>query len=417
MGLTVCAFVSKTGHSTDPDSNGIGYGAGGVGAIYQVAEGSSNSCITAPMYATAAWPAGLQTSTILQAAQLPTSVITSRAARSTDGGASLGGDEGLSTDGPTSSREPAPPVTVVVTAGSSGLSTGATAGIGAGVGVLALAAIGAGIWFCLRKRKNRGSTPTHTTYAAPVDLNDDSGHGPRSGIEPKIEPYPSPPIGQVPEMGYAQSNQGYSQSNVASPDTNHYGQYGMAVAQQQQQQQQQSRNSMATYSDGQLSPMGSDQQRYSMSSSAGPQMNPYFPSTASQDQSGPGQAGPLPSKAHIARQSYLPAAQPYSASPGGLSPGAGSGSVSGSSSSGRGLPMPPGMSQLSESGASDSKTNLQLQSPMTSQSPTQGHGYSPVPQEPVFNVHRDAEAEPAPQGGMIDLPPMYHDVPQRRDGA
>jgi hypothetical protein len=48
---------------------------------------------------------------------------------------------------------------------------------------------------------------------------------------------------------------------------------------------------------------------------------------------------------------------------------------------------------------------------------TQGHMAdinTPVNHEPVFNIHRDAEAEPAPQGGMIDLPPMYQDVPQRR---
>jgi hypothetical protein len=32
----------------------------------------------------------------------------------------------------------------------------------------------------------------------------------------------------------------------------------------------------------------------------------------------------------------------------------------------------------------------------------------------VFNIHRDAEAEPARQSGTIDLPPMYQDVPERR---
>lgn len=388
-----------------------------------MAEGSSNSCITAPMYETAAWPNGLQTSTILQAAQLPTSVITSRSARVTATASDLSGDEGGSSEAPTSSRQTAPPVTVVVTAGSSGgLSTGATAGIGAGVGVLALAAIGAGIWFCLRKRKNRHLSPTQTTYAAPVDLNDESGHGQRTAFEPKIEPYPSPPIGQAPEMAYAQSNQNFSQSNVSSPDPRNVSQYGMATAAAGQHQPH-NRASMA-YSDNQLSPIGSsDQQRYSMASTGGPQVNPYFPSNTSQDQSstGPGQAGPLPPKSSIARHSYVPTQQPYGSMSGGLSPHSpGSGSVSGSSSSGRGLPMPPGMSQLSESGASDSKTNLQ--SPITSQAPTHGHGgheYSPVPQEqePVFNIHRDAEAEQAPQGGMIDLPPMYHDVPQRRDGG
>jgi hypothetical protein len=69
------------------------------------------------------------------------------------------------------------------------------------------------------------------------------------------------------------------------------------------------------------------------------------------------------------------------------------------------------MHSMSESGTNDSKN----QEPAQSQTGTPGHT-SPVISEPVFNIHRDAEAEPAPPSGMIDLPPMYQDVPQRRDG-
>ena len=137
------------------------------------------------------------------------------------------------------------------------------------------------------------------------------------------------------------------------------------------------------------------------------QTNPYFPPT--------GQAGPLPSKTNLARQSYQPSQQSYQGPPGGLTPHSpGPGSVSGSSSSGRPLPGPP-MQSISESGTNDTKIDI----PEHSNAGTQGHNgnTSPITSEPVFNIHRDAEAEPAPQGGMIDLPPMYHDVPQRRDGA
>lgn len=337
----------------------------------------------------------------------------------------MSGDEGGGSAVPTTSREIAPPVVTVTAPASSGggLSTGATAGIGAGVGVAALAAIIIGALFWWRKKKRGGSAAVRSTYAAPVDLNDESGHGPRSAVEPKIEPYPSPGISQQPEMAYAQSNNGnnFSQSNISSPTEGHnFGQYGLATAagynhHQQQQQPQHARSSMA-YSDNQLSPIGSGdhQQRYSMSSAgnnnnSNPQINPYFPTA---QPSGPGQAGPLPSKSDIARQSYLPAQTNYGSSTGHLTAPQSPGSVSGSSSSGRGLPMPPGIGAMSESGASDSKTNLQSPG---SHAPTQGHGQQHQgPQEAVFNIHRDAEAEPAPQSGMIDLPPMYQDVPQRR---
>lgn len=375
------------------------------------------------MYTTAAWPAGLETTTILTAAQLPTSVITSRSVRPTEGASDLSGDDaGAYSDAPTTSRQTAPPVTVVVTASGSsgGLSTGAAAGIGAGIGVVVLAAIGFGVWFCLRKRKN-GAAVAKGTYAAPVDLNDDTGHAPRSAVEPKIEPYPTPGLSQAPEMPYAQSSNNFSHSNVSSPTEGHnYAQYGMAAGaaaagygQHQHQQQysppiQQGARSSMAYSESQLSPGAGGHERYSMSSSGNPQVNPYFPTTGQI----PGQAGPLPSKADMARQSYVPAAQSYGPT-GGLSPHS-PGSVSGSSSSGRGLPMPPGMGALSESGASDSKTNLQSPG---SHTPSQGHGFAPAPQEAVFNIHRDAEAEPAQQSGMIDLPPMYQDVPQRREGG
>lgn len=163
------------------------------------------------------------------------------------------------------------------------------------------------------------------------------------------------------------------------------------------------------YSDSQMSPTGNDpSNRYSMASHPPQdQTNPYFPPA--------GQAGPLPSKTNLARHSYQPSQQSYQGPPGGLAPRSpGPSSVSGSSSSGRPLPGPP-MQSFSESGTNDTKTDM----PEQSYAGTQGHNgiTSPVTSEPVFNIHRDAEAEPAPQGGMIDLPPMYHDVPHRRDGA
>jgi hypothetical protein len=385
------------------------------------------------VYTTAAWPGSLQTTPLLASAQLPTSVITSRSARSTESASDLSGDEGASGDA-SSTRETAPPVTVIVTAsnGSSGggLSTGATAGIGAGVGVLALGAIIAGLLFWLRKRKRAPQTVNN--YARPIDLNDEGGRGGMSAVEPKVEPYPSPSMspglsGQ-PEMSY--NNQGYnpsnnfSQSNMGSGDNqgfNNY--YGVAAGSAASAAgagaagQHQSHTSMA-YSDNQMSPTGNqsdNQNRQSMSSHAdpGPLMNPYFPPTA------PGQAGPLPSKSSAARHSYQSQTQSqFQGPPGAMppqSPGA-SGSVSGSSSSGRPLPAHPGLAPLSESGTDDTKSNVQT---TASHAGTQGHSASPAPAElgPVFNIHRDAEAEPEVQGGMIDLPPMYQDVPQRKEAG
>lgn len=391
------------------NSNADGYGRGGVGGIYQVAEGASNSCIIAPMYTTAAWPGVLQTTTLLTAAALPTSIITSRSDIASSTISDVSGDDGTS-DIASSSRSTAPPVTVVVTQSDSsggGLSTGATAGIGAGVGVVALGAIIAGLLFWLRKRKR--DTGVVNSYARPVDLNEDGGHGmgrpPMSAIEPKVEPYPSPEmtgLSQTPQMPYgsslAPSNTGYDAYGVA----------GAAVGSQQHQ----SRTSMA-YSDSQMSPTGTGtgtgtgndhSNRYSMASQ-GPSTNPYFPPA--------GQAGPLPSKTNLARQSYQQSQQSFQGPPGGLAPQSPTaGSVSGSSSSGRPLPGPP-MQSFSESGTNDTKHDI----PEHSHAGTQGHegNTSPVA-EPVFNIHRDAEAEPVASSGMIDLPPMYQDVPQRRDG-
>jgi len=359
------------------------------------------------MYTTAAWPGSVQTTGLLTAAALPTSVITSRSEIASSTLSDLGGYDGYSNVA-SSSRSIAPPLTIttVVTESSkSGLSTGATAGIGAGVGVIALGAIIAGVLFWLRKRKR--TQGVGNSYARPVDLNEDGGHGgmgrpPMSAVEPKVEPYPSPEmsgLSQAPQMPYGTS---------LAPSSTGHDAYGVVGAAAVGGQQHQSRNSMA-YSDSQMSPTGNEaSNRYSMASQIPQnQTNPYFPPT--------GQAGPLPSKTNLARQSYQPSQQSYQGPPGGLTPHSpGPGSVSGSSSSGRPLPGPP-MQSISESGTNDTKIDI----PEHSNAGTQGHNgnTSPITSEPVFNIHRDAEAEPAPQGGMIDLPPMYHDVPQRRDGA
>lgn len=386
------------------DSNAYGYGTGGVGGIYQVAEGSSNSCIIAPMYTTAAWPGALQTTTIPAVAALPTSVITSRSERASSTVSDVSGDEGVS-DVASSSRVTAPPVTVIVTSSDSagGLSTGATAGIGAGVGVLALGALIAGLLFWLKRRKrNQG---TVNSYARPVDLHEDGGgRPPMSGFEPKVEPYPSPEmtgLSGAPQMAY-------NRTSLAPGSSNEYGDYGAAtaVAGAGVGGQQQSRTSMA-YTDNQMSP-GITSDRNSMASHA-PQSNPYFPPSGSAST----QAGPLPSKANLARQSYQSQRQSFQGPPGALAPQS-PGSVSGSSSSGRPLPGPPGLASMSESGTNDTKAENPTQEDQ-SHIGTQGHGtHAPVELGPVFNIHRDAEAEPAVQSGMIDLPPMYQDVPQRR---
>jgi hypothetical protein len=386
-------------------SNAYGYGTGGVGGVYQVAEGSSNACIIAPMYTTAAWPGSLQTTTLLTAAALPTSVITSRSARESSTISDVSGDEGIS-DVASSSRVTAPPVTVIVTSSDSagGLSTGAMAGIGAGVGVLALGALIAGLLFWLRKRKRNQTTVND--YARPVDLHEDgNGRPPMSGVEPKVEPYPSPEmtgLSGAPQMAY-------NRTSLAPGSSHEYGDYAPVVAAAAVGSQQQSRTSMA-YSDNQMSPVGNgnSSDRYSMASHA-PQTNPYFPPSGSTS----GQAGPLPSKTNIARQSYQSQSQSFQGPPGALAPQS-PGSVSGSSSSGRPLPGPPGLASMSESGTNDTKIDNTIPE-HESHAGTQGHGsQAPVQSEPVFNIHRDAEAEPAGQTGMIDLPPMYQDVPQRR---
>ena len=349
------------------------------------------------MYTTASWPIALETTTLLTAPALPTSLITTRTALASSTLSDVSGDDGASGVA-SSSRSTAPPMTVVVTQGdaSKGLSTGATAGIGAGVGVLALGAIIAAILFWLKKRKRDQGTVND--YARPLDLNEDGGatglgRSPTMAVEPKVEPYPSPEmtgLSQAPQIGYGQDS-------IAPSSTAYegYGAGGLAS------QQHQSRTSMA-YSDSQMSPTGAgnDSNRYSMASQ--PQANPYFPPI------GTGQAGPLPSKANLARQSY----QSYQGPPGGLAPQSPTtGSVSGSSSSGRPLPGPP-MPTMSESVTNDTKND----NPELSHAGSQGHSGNQSPiAEPMFNIHRDAEAEPAPASGMIDLPPMYQDVPQRRD--
>lgn len=370
------------------------------------------------MYTTAAWPGSVYTTEILASAQLPTSVITSRSARPTESASDLSGYEGTSAEVP-SSRTTAAPVTVIVTGSGSasggGLSTGAVAGIGAAVGVIVLGAIIGGLLFWWRKK--RRAPKTVNNYARPMDLTDEGGRGAMSAVEPKVEPYPSPEmspgLSRQPEMSY---NQAYHQSNsfgqsAMTSSTSEHGvdNYGIAAgAGGAASQPYQSRSSMS-YSDNQLSPTGNHtDNRYSVSSHGGtaPQMNSYFPP------SGPGQAGPLPSKTNVARNSFQSQPQSqYQGPSGGLTPQS-PGSVSGSSSSGRPLPAHPGLGALSEAGTDDAKTAVQG----ASHGGTQDHntGNAPVDVEPVFNIHRDAEAEPAPQGGMIDLPPMYQDVPQRR---
>jgi hypothetical protein len=173
------------------------------------------------------------------------------------------------------------------------------------------------------------------------------GRPPMSAVEPKVEPYPSPEmsgLSQAPQMAYGQSS-------LAPSNTGYDGYDAAALGSQQHH----SRTPMA-YSDSQMSPTGTGNDhsnRYSMASQQPPLTNPYFPPT--------GQAGPLPSKANLARQSYqgssgglAPALSPGMGMGMGPGSGAGSGSVSGSSSSGRPLPGPH-MQTMSESGTNDSK--------------------------------------------------------------
>jgi hypothetical protein len=69
---------------------------------------------------------------------------------------------------------------------SSGLSTGAQAGIGAGAGVVGLALIGALIFFCLRRRKQRKGSKTETASANEPFV----GGAPHYGTDAKANPQP-----------------------------------------------------------------------------------------------------------------------------------------------------------------------------------------------------------------------------------
>lgn len=435
-------FVNMGGRGSADltSSNLYGAGRGGIGGIYQVAPGSTNSCITAPVYTTSAWPAGLQTNTLLTAAALPTSVITSRSVRavSSSSSVSLGAVGGSDTMSSTPSRD-----TVTVTslsssstaaAGGGGLSTGAAAGIGAGIGCAAIALIaGLIFWWLRRKRSARSTDPRQ------VDLASESRTGPASGYEAKVEPYPSPTVtpglNQAPEMAYhptADTDTGHQYPNPFTFGAAATGAAGSYAALNQ-----------ASQSSEQLSP-GRD--RFSITSApTSSTINPYFP-----PETGAGggvspqspEAGPLPSKSNAARQSYQPSIQAY-----GMSGAAGAragqtsplspSSISGSSSSGRALPaipggprgsvsasdteakapsLPPGAGAGASSGASNAGTTGHA-APMPFMSEAQpGQAAEVGGGEVEFRRHQDAETVLPPQqeSGVVDLPPLYQDVPQRR---
>ncbi|WVQ78809.1 hypothetical protein IAT38_000900 [Cryptococcus sp. DSM 104549] len=135
----------------------LGYGRGGVAGIYAVNGGNSSQCITRPTQATGVWPATVTTDT-LDAATLPI----------------------------TQSAHPS-------SSSSSGLSHGAIAGIAVGAAAAVLLVILA--LFCLLRRKRRRGMTAQAIKDHQVDLADDypsppsiSGRG-RTGSQPMIEPY------------------------------------------------------------------------------------------------------------------------------------------------------------------------------------------------------------------------------------
>jgi hypothetical protein len=380
-------------------SNAVGTGRGGIGGIYQVAPGSSTACIVSPIF--------------------PTSVITSRSVRTSVPSSSVaisavGGVSSASTTSvrPTTQASDSTAPVVGSTGNSSGLSTGATAGIGAGIGVVAIAAIAGLIFWLMRRRKRSTALEAHP--ARQVDLND----GPRdppattyAGVEPKVEPFPSsgsspgiidPTTHLAYSSGYHERGSPLDMSTLGHPIQQYLGGAYSASGGSSTPDRTEFHDRFSI-SSGQMSPTA---------------INPYFPLVV------PGQLpqSPVPqanrplSKIEQERARQAQFQNPPTGFSSMAHMSARASSVSGSSSSGQQPPLSPiSSTMVSEVSRSSKLSNDTTAHAAANASGTINPEQHSQPEEddsqpgPVeFRRHQDAESS-----AVVDLPPLYQDVPQR----
>ena len=362
------------GINADDDSSNKGYGRGGVGGIYQVADSATGGCNPQTPQTTGQWPAGLATNS------LPSSTITP-------------GSE----------------------SGSGGLPKGAIAGIAVGA-VVGILAVLLALLFLLRRRKSREAAQGKMGVHA-VDLGDGgggtSGNGGMGGYDepqPIVEPYRQ--VGSfAPPPGHSHTHSGDMLG------------YGGQSGQSGQQ---------SGYSTGESGMRASTLAGYEMDRTTTTDSSRYL--DEDHRGSGPGLAGPLPMKSTRPSSAGYPTGGGFTPrnpqSPGMTSTTYGSQikapiTAQTTSTPSNGPPSPllgPSMRVVYH----DDPESLPMLPPgATANRYNNGdrRRRSGVPTEsgPTFRRHEDGGrvlSRPAvSEEEVVDLPPLYTDVPRDGDGA
>ena len=171
-----------------------------MGDIWEVQAGVSPlaTCITATFNGQDEWPAGVNVATLQAAPTQWSTASASAATTATTGpvGPTTGSVTGVASGEGSATASPSASNSASIIGGDTssgtksshhkgGLSTAAIAGIAAGAGVLAIAIVGLLVYCCLRKRRNE-ERHTPPGRSGGMDLAEDYQDG---QTEPKIEPY------------------------------------------------------------------------------------------------------------------------------------------------------------------------------------------------------------------------------------
>ena len=217
-------------------SNQNGWGRGGVGQIYQVANSTtSESCVTQPNLGKLRIPNIGLAAVNLDLPATPSFTTTIAPAVAGQSSTASANQEAAETSGTPSDLDARPKETESDktsgggggggrgqgSAGEDGRRTyasrpnvGAIAGGVAG-GVVAVIALGLLAWFVLRKRKRDGIDKDGYRYAPPMDINGDGAGGAGGNTTVgKVEPFPAGQNGtsNVPEMSYTPHHTGQTAS-------------------------------------------------------------------------------------------------------------------------------------------------------------------------------------------------------------
>jgi len=352
------------------ESDGYGPGRGGVGQIYEVASSTNVTCVTQQYMGRTTWPAGLQIDPVA-------STTTAWGAAPTNTSTNTATDVQTAVTTPSATN---PPVD-----NGGGISAGAIAGIAVGAAAVVVAIIALILFYMRRKRRQ-----SRAAQQEDVDLIGGTSGG-AGQVEPKVVPFRSSSTGgSMPTAGYAQSRteSGYEAGQMVQTDPN-FNVHGVDTP---------GSVPFPTPGSGFFGFAGAPGSSTDAQSEEGDQgsISPY--------------ATPVPDRAAPRRglsDSSGPQNDPDTPGAFGMAQGY--------------YATPPSSSGVA---SSDTKAGYPRGFPSATTLPTSQHPLPPIPlgslASPEFRRHTDAGEIPdqgGQQGGVVDLPPLYTDVPARRAGA